>query len=100
MTMPVIQRILVADDQIGQSVATAQLPALHRILPRRRRKGAGAELSLRVSLFQHELPKPFAQAHGVFLSRVGRIEQIPESERLNPERVVTERVWRCSTPVA
>jgi UDP-N-acetylmuramate: L-alanyl-gamma-D-glutamyl-meso-diaminopimelate ligase len=44
----------------------------------------------RRSVFQHELPKCFAQADGVFLSRVARIEQIPEGERLNPERVVAD----------
>ncbi len=44
----------------------------------------------RRAVFQHELPKSFAQADGVFLSRVARIEQIPEGERLNPERVVAD----------
>jgi UDP-N-acetylmuramate: L-alanyl-gamma-D-glutamyl-meso-diaminopimelate ligase len=44
----------------------------------------------RRAVFQHELPKSFAQADGVFLSRVARIEQIPEGERLNPERVVSD----------
>ena len=44
----------------------------------------------RRAVFQNELPKSFAHAHGVFLSRVARIDQIPESERLNPERVVAE----------
>ncbi len=44
----------------------------------------------RRSVFQHELPKCFAQADGVFLSGVARIEQIPEGERLNPERVVAD----------
>ena len=46
----------------------------------------------RRSIFQHELSKCFAQADGVFLSRVARIEQIPERERLNPERVVADIV--------
>lgn len=44
----------------------------------------------RRAVFQHELPKSFAEADGVFLSRVARIEQIPEAERLNPERVVAD----------
>ncbi|MGA7905681.1 MAG: UDP-N-acetylmuramate:L-alanyl-gamma-D-glutamyl-meso-diaminopimelate ligase [Terrimicrobiaceae bacterium] len=44
----------------------------------------------RRAVFQHELPKSFAQADGVFLSRVARLEQIPERERLNPERVVDD----------
>jgi UDP-N-acetylmuramate: L-alanyl-gamma-D-glutamyl-meso-diaminopimelate ligase len=46
----------------------------------------------RRAVFQHELPKSFAQADGVFLSRIARIEQIPEGERLNPERVVADIV--------
>ena len=44
----------------------------------------------RRAVFQHELPKSFGQADGVFLSRVARLEQIPERERLNPERVVAD----------
>jgi UDP-N-acetylmuramate: L-alanyl-gamma-D-glutamyl-meso-diaminopimelate ligase len=44
----------------------------------------------RRAVFQHELPKSFAQADGVFLSCVARIDQIPEAERLNPERVVAD----------
>jgi UDP-N-acetylmuramate: L-alanyl-gamma-D-glutamyl-meso-diaminopimelate ligase len=44
----------------------------------------------RRAVFQQELPKSFAQADGVFLSRVARIEEIPEGERLNPERVVAD----------
>jgi UDP-N-acetylmuramate: L-alanyl-gamma-D-glutamyl-meso-diaminopimelate ligase len=44
----------------------------------------------RRAVFQHELPKSFAQADGVFLSRVARIEQIPEGERLDPQRVVAD----------
>jgi UDP-N-acetylmuramate: L-alanyl-gamma-D-glutamyl-meso-diaminopimelate ligase len=46
----------------------------------------------RRSVFQHELPRCFAQADGVFLSRVARIEQIPVGERLDPERVVADIV--------
>ncbi|HEY5812397.1 MAG TPA: Mur ligase family protein, partial [Terrimicrobiaceae bacterium] len=44
----------------------------------------------RRAVFQHELPKSFTQADGVFLARVARIEQIPEGDRLNPERVVAD----------
>jgi UDP-N-acetylmuramate: L-alanyl-gamma-D-glutamyl-meso-diaminopimelate ligase len=44
----------------------------------------------RRAVFQQELPKAFAEADGVFLSRVARIEQIPEAERLNPERVIAD----------
>jgi UDP-N-acetylmuramate: L-alanyl-gamma-D-glutamyl-meso-diaminopimelate ligase len=44
----------------------------------------------RRAVFQNDLPKAFSDADGVFLSRIARIEQIPESDRLNPERVVAD----------
>jgi len=42
----------------------------------------------RRAVFQHTLPDAFAAADGVILSRVARLEQIPEGERLKPEVVV------------
>lgn len=42
----------------------------------------------RRAVFQKQLPEAFALAHGVFISQVARLEQIPEKERLNPEAVV------------
>ena len=42
----------------------------------------------RRAIFQHELPEALKLADGVFISQVARLEQIPEAERLNPERVV------------
>jgi UDP-N-acetylmuramate: L-alanyl-gamma-D-glutamyl-meso-diaminopimelate ligase len=42
----------------------------------------------RRAIFQQQLPEAFQFADGVFISQVARLEQIPEDERLNPERVV------------
>jgi UDP-N-acetylmuramate: L-alanyl-gamma-D-glutamyl-meso-diaminopimelate ligase len=43
----------------------------------------------RRAVFQQQLPEALMLADGVFISQVARLEQIPESERLKPERVVT-----------
>ena len=42
----------------------------------------------RRAVFQQQLPDALKLADGVFISQVARLEQIPEDERLNPERVV------------
>src|SRR5437667_11397363 len=42
----------------------------------------------RRATFQQQLPDAFKLADGVFIAQVARLEQIPEQERLNPERVV------------
>ena len=42
----------------------------------------------RRAVFQQELPDALKIADGVFISQVARLEQIPENERLKPERVV------------
>ncbi len=44
----------------------------------------------RRAVFQHELPRAFASADGVVIAQVARLEQIPESERLHPEQVITD----------
>ena len=44
----------------------------------------------RRAIFQQELPDALKLADGVFISQVARLEQIPESERLNPEAVVDD----------
>ena len=44
----------------------------------------------RRSVFQHQLPSAFVQADGVIFAKVARLEQIPEAERLNPERVIAD----------
>jgi UDP-N-acetylmuramate: L-alanyl-gamma-D-glutamyl-meso-diaminopimelate ligase len=42
----------------------------------------------RRAVFQQQLPEALKVADGVFISQVARIEQIPEDQRLKPERVV------------
>ncbi|HEX4707496.1 MAG TPA: UDP-N-acetylmuramate:L-alanyl-gamma-D-glutamyl-meso-diaminopimelate ligase [Candidatus Udaeobacter sp.] len=42
----------------------------------------------RRAVFQQQLPDALKIADGVFISQVARLEQIPENERLKPERVV------------
>ncbi|HEU0275389.1 MAG TPA: UDP-N-acetylmuramate:L-alanyl-gamma-D-glutamyl-meso-diaminopimelate ligase [Candidatus Udaeobacter sp.] len=42
----------------------------------------------RRAVFQKQLPDALKLADGVFISQVAKLEQIPEKERLNPERVV------------
>jgi UDP-N-acetylmuramate: L-alanyl-gamma-D-glutamyl-meso-diaminopimelate ligase len=42
----------------------------------------------RRAVFQDELPKAFDLADGVLISQVARLEQLPEQDRLNPEKVV------------
>src|SRR6185295_15149858 len=42
----------------------------------------------RRSVFQNSLPDALAVADGVFISQVARLEQLPESDRLQPEAVV------------
>ena len=44
----------------------------------------------RRAVFQHELPAAFADADGVFLAQVARLDQLPEAERLRPELVVSD----------
>jgi UDP-N-acetylmuramate: L-alanyl-gamma-D-glutamyl-meso-diaminopimelate ligase len=43
----------------------------------------------RRAVFQQQLPEALKLADGVFISQVARIEQIPEDQRLNPQRVVS-----------
>jgi UDP-N-acetylmuramate: L-alanyl-gamma-D-glutamyl-meso-diaminopimelate ligase len=44
----------------------------------------------RRAVFQDILPKAFAGADGVVLAQVARMDQLPENERLNPEKVVSD----------
>ena len=44
----------------------------------------------RRAVFQHDLPKAFTQADGVFIAQVARLDQLPEDQRLDPERVVAD----------
>lgn len=43
----------------------------------------------RRAVFQQQLPEALEFADGVFISQVAKLEQIPENERLKPERVIT-----------
>jgi len=42
----------------------------------------------RRAVFQQQLPEALKIADGVFISQVARLDQIPENQRLKPERVV------------
>src|SRR5207237_9225587 len=42
----------------------------------------------RRAVFQQQLPDALKLADGVFISQVARLEQIPEDQRLKPEKVV------------
>ncbi len=44
----------------------------------------------RRAVFQHDLPKAFAGADGVFIAQVARLDQLPEADRLDPDRVVAD----------
>lgn len=44
----------------------------------------------RRAVFQDALPQAFVDADGVFISRVARLDQLPEADRLNPEKVVAD----------
>lgn len=44
----------------------------------------------RRAVFQDQLPLAFEGADGVFIAKVARLDQLPEGERLNPEKVVAD----------
>ncbi len=44
----------------------------------------------RRAVFQNDLPAAFAGADGVFIAKVARLDQLPENERLKPEKVVSD----------
>jgi UDP-N-acetylmuramate: L-alanyl-gamma-D-glutamyl-meso-diaminopimelate ligase len=46
--------------------------------------------TMRRAVFQESLPEALKIADGVFIAQVAKIEQIAESERLNPETVVNQ----------
>jgi UDP-N-acetylmuramate: L-alanyl-gamma-D-glutamyl-meso-diaminopimelate ligase len=73
--------------------------AIRETLAGLRRRYVGARLwaifeprsnTTRRAVFQQALPEAFADADGVFIAQIARLEQIPEAERLNPERVVAD----------
>lgn len=48
----------------------------------------------RRAVFQDAMVDAFDHADGVYLAQIARLEQIPEGERLNPEKVVSDLVAR------
>lgn len=44
----------------------------------------------RRAVFQNTLPRAFDDADGVVMAKVARLDQIPEAERLHPEKVVAD----------
>ncbi len=46
--------------------------------------------TMRRAVFQDVLPRAFEGADGVILAKVARMEQLPENERLKPEKVVAD----------
>ena len=44
----------------------------------------------RRAVFQDQLPPAFEDANGVFIAGVARLDQLPEKDRLNPEKVVSD----------
>jgi UDP-N-acetylmuramate: L-alanyl-gamma-D-glutamyl-meso-diaminopimelate ligase len=51
----------------------------------------------RRAVFQQQLPEALKMADGVFISQVARLDQIPEDQRLKPERVV-EAIKKAGRP--
>ncbi len=83
--------VTVIDDFGHHPTAIAQtLQALRHRYPGRRLWAVFEPRSntTRRAIFQQELPDALQLADGVFISRVARLEQIPERERLDPEAVV------------
>ena len=83
--------VKVIDDFGHHPTAVAQTLQALRNRYRRHRLWAVFEPrsnTTRRAVFQQQLPEAFQFADGVFIAQVARLEQIPEDERLKPERVV------------
>ena len=83
--------VKIIDDFGHHPTAISQtLQALHHRYPGQRIWAVFEPRSntTRRAVFQNELPEAFRSADGVYISQVARLEQIPETERLNPEAVV------------
>ncbi len=44
----------------------------------------------RRAVFQHDLPEALGEADGVILAQVARLDQLPQEDRLDPQRVVDD----------
>lgn len=83
--------VTVIDDFAHHPTAVAQtLGGLRHRFPKRRIWAIFEPRSntTRRAVFQQELADALELADGIFVAQVARLEQIPESERLNPEAVV------------
>jgi UDP-N-acetylmuramate: L-alanyl-gamma-D-glutamyl-meso-diaminopimelate ligase len=88
-----VRGVKVIDDFGHHPTAIAQtLTALRRRYPKHRLWAIFEPRSntTRRAVFQQELPNALKIADGVFISQVARLDQIPETERLNPGGVVRE----------
>jgi UDP-N-acetylmuramate: L-alanyl-gamma-D-glutamyl-meso-diaminopimelate ligase len=86
-----VRGVKVIDDFGHHPTAIAQtLQSLHSRYPGQRIWAVFEPRSntTRRAVFQDELPEAFKFAAGVFISQVARLEQIPKTERLNPEAVI------------
>ena len=89
----VARGVTIIDDFGHHPTAIAQtLRALRHQYPKQRLWAVFEPRSntTRRAIFQHELPKALAEADGVVLAKVARLDQLPEGDRLDPERVVEE----------
>jgi UDP-N-acetylmuramate: L-alanyl-gamma-D-glutamyl-meso-diaminopimelate ligase len=85
--------ITIIDDFGHHPTAIGQtLKALRHQYPQRRLWAIFEPRSntTRRAVFQHALPKALAEADGVILAQVARLDQLPEGDRLKPEQVVAD----------
>ncbi|MGO9526400.1 MAG: glutamate ligase domain-containing protein, partial [Verrucomicrobiia bacterium] len=83
--------VTVLDDFAHHPTAIAEtLRAIREKYPRRRLWALFEPRSntTRRNVFQHELTESLALADGVFISRVDRLQELNESERLNPDAII------------
>jgi UDP-N-acetylmuramate: L-alanyl-gamma-D-glutamyl-meso-diaminopimelate ligase len=88
-----VRGIKIIDDFGHHPTAIAQtLRGLRHQFPKRRLWAVFEPRSntTRRAVFQHELPKALAEADGVVMAEVARMEQLEPEQRLDPERVVQD----------
>ena len=86
-----VSGITVLDDFAHHPTAIAEtIRAIRQKYPQRRLWALFEPRSntTRRSVFQRELAESLSLADGVFISRVDRVQELSESERLNPEAIV------------
>jgi UDP-N-acetylmuramate: L-alanyl-gamma-D-glutamyl-meso-diaminopimelate ligase len=85
--------VTVLDDFAHHPTAIAEtIRAIREKFPRRRLWALFEPRSntTRRNIFQRELAESLAAADGVYISRVDRLQELPEHERLDPEQIVAE----------